>query len=863
MKNKFIVALTIVFLLNPTIGAACTMYKITKNGKTIVGNNEDWISPNSQFWYEPGTNHKYGVMYMGLLDNFAQGGINEAGLVFDGFANPELPINNTEGKITTYIGTAIKNIMQEMKTVREVRNYLSTLNLSSLSSSQIVFVDKTGAYLIVEGDELIMGKEKEKAFSNFYYSQVSSEEEVKLENFQNGLKFLKNSRGKSSLPYCGKAMQHFSSSKLFGTQYSTIYDLDSLKVRVYLFHDYSEYIEIDLKEELKKGEHKTMIANLFPKESIGYQHYSKYNNSENPTLFLEEILNNNNNVTEDELIAMDFNSIVISIGYEWLNKMNNPEVAIKIFKYGVSLMPNDANLHDCLGEAYLVNDDWENSILNYAKSLTLNPKNDNAIEKLLKAKKKRQKFKEKSFKQLTGLVDQYTNEVLSNNNLNSVSVAIYRNGNSYHNYYGELEKNTKNKPNDSTLFEIASISKVFLGSLIAEAVLEGKIKLDDDIRKYLKDDYPNLAFEGTAISIKNLVTHTIGFDTPHGLRNTYNKISKGLYKNKELNYNMNSLLEELKTVELTKKPGTFYSYNNVGSELAAYILEQVNNRTYKEQLQDFLDELGMKNTYLQDFEKHSKHLAVGYDETNNLAPFDKNPLIGGSAGMISTLPDLEKLMQFQLESNNPIVKEATKTLFEDKNGNVMGYLWQDMGVAKEEGFYYSKTGDANGIKSGMLICPDSNYGQIVIINNQTEGANNDWGTLFGKIETDLIKYPKINLYNLIKPEFIKNKKSALAKFNTLNKKSELYFNTDLMWTLNMIGYDLIKKKETKKAIKMFEFALEQSQEDFNLYASLGEVYFLVKDYKNALINYKKSLELNPNNDKAKKHIEKINIILKG
>ena len=62
---------------------------------------------------------------------------------------------------------------------------------------------------------------------------------------------------------------------------------------------------------------------------------------------------------------------------------------------------------------------------------------------------------------------------------------------------------------------------------------------------------------------------------------------------------------------------------------------------------------------------------------------------------------------------------------------------------------------------------------------------------------------------------------------------------------------------------MFEFALEQSPEDFNLYASLGEVYFLVKDYKNALINYKKSLELNPNNDKAKKHIEKINIILKG
>ncbi|GAA4272957.1 serine hydrolase [Aquimarina gracilis] len=469
---------------------------------------------------------------------------------------------------------------------------------------------------------------------------------------------------------------------------------------------------------------------------------------------------------------------------------------------------------------------------------------------------------EPPFKQLLKFTDQYANEVLSNHNINSISLAIYRDGNTYHNYYGELDKEGKHKPNDSTLFEIASISKVFLGSLTAKAVLENKINLGDDIRKYLNDDYPNLAFNGTPITIRDLVTHTIGFATPTGLRNTYDNISKGYYTDKELDYNMNSLLEELKTVELTHKPGTFYNYNNVGSELAAYILEQVNKHSYKDQLRSFLNELDMKQTYLQEFEKHREYLAIGYDEANNKAPFDKNPLIGGSAGIITTLPDLMKFMKFQLESDNPLIKEATKTLFEDENGNVMGYLWQDMGIAKEEGFYYSKTGDANGIKSGILLCPDSNYGQIVIVNNQTEAANNDWAQLFNKIETELIKYPKINLYSLTKPDFIKNKKKALMKFNSLKRKTDTYYNTNLTWTLNMIGYDLLNKKEIEKAIEMFEFAIEQSPNDFNLYDSLGEAYFIAEDYKKSLLNYKKSVELNPNNGNAKEYIEKINTILK-
>ncbi|MFT7071589.1 MAG: tetratricopeptide (TPR) repeat protein [Patiriisocius sp.] len=383
MKNYKALLFIFLFAVSQPISFACSMYKITRDGKTIVGNNEDWLSPNSKFWYEKSNADSYGVLYMGQLNNFAQGAINEAGLVFDGFANPELPVLNTEGKTEIYIGEAIKNVMQSMDTVEKVKNYLETINLSSLTSSQLVFVDVSGTYLIVEGDELIIGEASEKAFSNFYYSQIESEEEVQLETFKNGWAFMNATQGDATLNYCGDVMRNLSSKGVFGTQYSTVYDLETLTIRVYLFQDFTDFVEIDLKKELKKGNHEVMIADLFSNESMGKQHYSKYNDLENPESIIKNLVEKEN-VSEKELQEMGFNSIVNIIGYEWLNDKHNANGAIKIFKYGVLLMPNDADLYDSLGEAYMKKEDYENSTLSYKKSLVLDPSNKNASNMLVK-----------------------------------------------------------------------------------------------------------------------------------------------------------------------------------------------------------------------------------------------------------------------------------------------------------------------------------------------------------------------------------------------------------------------------------------------------------------------------------------------
>ncbi|MFN5984691.1 MAG: hypothetical protein ACK476_11925 [Fluviicola sp.] len=78
MKNILYLLIFVLFI--PAEIFACSMFKITKDGKTIVGNNEDWWSPMTQMWFEPKQNAKYGYMAVGFHDNFAQGAVNKGGL---------------------------------------------------------------------------------------------------------------------------------------------------------------------------------------------------------------------------------------------------------------------------------------------------------------------------------------------------------------------------------------------------------------------------------------------------------------------------------------------------------------------------------------------------------------------------------------------------------------------------------------------------------------------------------------------------------------------------------------------------------------------------------------------------------------
>lgn len=340
---RYLSTLITIILLVPHSISACSMYKITRNGKTIVGNNEDWFSANTQIWFVPKGDSLYGVMNVGFNNEFPQGAINEAGLMYDGFAMPYLKIENTKGKAKVPLTELIPSIMHNYSNVKEVKDYLSGINLSDLVTSMLVFVDSNGDYLIVEGDKVILGNDAEQSFSNFYPSQNPNPKQVNIDFYQKGLKHLKSTESKANFDYCGSVMNNFQQEI---TQYTTIYDLEECKIRVYHYQNFDTFIELDLIEELNKGRHKMKIPELFPKDTKGYQYYEMYNDAEAVVKHYETLWNNDSQNVDTKTkkgLEQRITQALTYIATDWAYVKKDSDGAINIYKLIIKLFPENQN----------------------------------------------------------------------------------------------------------------------------------------------------------------------------------------------------------------------------------------------------------------------------------------------------------------------------------------------------------------------------------------------------------------------------------------------------------------------------------------------------------------------------------------
>jgi len=355
---KYLSVLTLVIFLFSSTTYACSMYKITQDGKTIVGNNEDYINANTEVWFVPAGDNLYGVMNLGFDNGFAQGAVNEAGLMFDGFAMPYLKVKNFKGKTKVSGNELIAPIMNSYSTVLQVKEHLSKIDLRFLDNSMLVFVDKSGAYLIVEGDELVIGDDAEKSFSNFYPSQNPDHEKVNIPMYQKGLKHLKASESKPTFDYCGSVMNNF---QQVITQYTSIYDLQEGKIRLYHYQNFDDFVELDLSEELKKGKHKLSIPSMFSKDTKGYEYYEIYN---------------------------DVDAFISHFESEWINESKGLDTQAK-----KNLESRTSQILALIANEYAYKKDDKNGAIKiYGLILKLFPENKNAEKNLRKLKKKPWQF---------------------------------------------------------------------------------------------------------------------------------------------------------------------------------------------------------------------------------------------------------------------------------------------------------------------------------------------------------------------------------------------------------------------------------------------------------------------------------------
>jgi hypothetical protein len=265
MKLPLMCVLAALLVTSAPEAWACTAFTATCGSMTLVGNNEDFNNPRTRIWFVPGSAKELGRMYVGYDNGSPQGGMNEAGLFFDGFqvepvaartagASPQKP---------RFDGVLMDKAMAECRTVEDVVRLFEQYDRSFLESGVLMFVDKSGAAVAIETDAIVRKKGPWFVQTNFRQS-TTPESAISCPRFQTATRMLKEMGGCASIEGFRKVLAATSAQGEYPTLYSNLYELDKGVMHLYYFRDFEHPKTVRLADELKLGPHTIEMASLFP-----------------------------------------------------------------------------------------------------------------------------------------------------------------------------------------------------------------------------------------------------------------------------------------------------------------------------------------------------------------------------------------------------------------------------------------------------------------------------------------------------------------------------------------------------------------------------------------------------------------------
>jgi CubicO group peptidase (beta-lactamase class C family) len=306
-----------------------------------------------------------------------------------------------------------------------------------------------------------------------------------------------------------------------------------------------------------------------------------------------------------------------------------------------------------------------------------------------------------------------------------VSVGVYNNGKTFTYNTGTIQKGKIIKPTNSTIYEIGSITKTFTGVLLAQAVVDKKVNMNDDIREYLQGNYPNLSYNGQPIKLFHLINHTSGLpfllpDRKDIFQHSQDSISYFVTKIQS-QYTPAKFLNDLHDVKLDTIPGTKFSYSNAGAQLLSFILERVYGASYENLVKKYITiPEKMPLTKLSYTKTETSKFAKGYNGKGMLMPY--NPWMIGAAGKInSTVPDMLNYIKFHLNEKNPVIKLSHAPTFGDINYFAIGLNWQ-MNKTSDGHRRIWQSGGSFGFASYCVVYPELNIGIILLSNEADQTA---------------------------------------------------------------------------------------------------------------------------------------------
>ena len=293
-----------------------------------------------------------------------------------------------------------------------------------------------------------------------------------------------------------------------------------------------------------------------------------------------------------------------------------------------------------------------------------------------------------------------------------------------------------------TIMEAGSVSKQFTATSILMLVEDGKIKLTDDIRKYL----PEMPDYGTPITINHLLTHT------SGLRDWSDvSVIAGWPRSDVVRTNQEALLILSKQKNLNFKPGEQYSYTNAGFSLAAIIVERVSGKTLPEFTRErIFKKFGMDHTSWRDnFRRVVPNRAIAYrnktatEGYTQEMPFEDTY---GHGALLTTAQDL--LTWNDVLTAGKLGKFITSKLEEQAvltNGRKIAYARGLQHATYKGQHEISHGGSTAAYRTWVGRYPDLKMSVAVLCNGAGIDANKLGRDAVEQLRTDTIPKPEANV----------------------------------------------------------------------------------------------------------------------
>lgn len=280
------------------------------------------------------------------------------------------------------------------------------------------------------------------------------------------------------------------------------------------------------------------------------------------------------------------------------------------------------------------------------------------------------------------------------------------------------EWNVANTPD--TKFRLGSITKQFTSALVLQLVEQGKIRLDDSIRKY----YAEAPEAWQPVTIHHLLCHQSGIPSYTALPGFFDKMAATARTPAEI-------IQLTQDKPLRFAPGAKFEYDNTGYILLGYVIEKVTGKKYAEQLRAaILEPLGMNDTGYDTYTAILPHRAEGYQSAGGKlerAPFLDMSLPYAAGSLYSTADDLSKWDRAL--NGTAVLSEDSKKKMWTPNLMNYGYGWvigKRHGAASQE-----HGGGINGFNTMIIRIPDEKLLAVVLANANTPATDRIAAGLLG------------------------------------------------------------------------------------------------------------------------------------